>query len=222
MAEAKKVPDWERIEGDYRAGVLSLREIATKDGNVTEGAIRKRAKRDGWTRDLKAKIDAKAEDLVRRQAVRNDGTHENGCAPSAIDKATEREIIDANAHQIARVRSEHRTDISRSRSLVLTLLGELEGQTASNEMLVELGQMMRRESESGVDRLNDTYNKIISSAGRIDSVKKLTEALKNLIGLEREAYGLDQPDKPADDPRDLSDADLEQRLRDLESRHRPS
>lgn len=218
MTDAKKAaPDWERIEGDYRAGVLSLREIATKDGCVTEGAIRKRAKRDGWTRDLAAKIKAKADDLVRKDAVRNDGTQKSG-----LSTATEREIIDANAHQIARVRGEHRSDISRSRSLVLTLLGELEGQTASNEMLVELGAMMRRESESGVDRLNDTYNKIISSAGRIDSVKKLTEALKNLIGLEREAYGLDEPDKPADDPRDLSDADLEQRLRDLESRHRPS
>lgn len=213
---AKSLPDWERIEGDYRAGVLSLREIATKDGNVTEGAIRKRAKRDNWPRDLKAKIDAKAEDLVRKDAVRNSGTQKSG-----LSTATEREVVDAGANQIAGVRLAHRGDIRRGRNLVLTLLGELEGQTASNEMLVELGAMMRRESESGIDRLNDTYNKIISSAGRIDSVKKLTEALKNLIGLEREAYGLDQPDKPADDPRDLSDADLEQRLRDLESRHRP-
>ena len=213
MTEPKKAaPDWERIEADYRAGILSTREIGAAHG-ISHTAINKRAKAGDWSRDLKAKIQAKADALVSRQAVSTE--------VSSQRLATEREVIDANAHQIARVRGEHRSDISRSRSLVLTLLGELEGQTASNEMLVELGQMMRRESESGVDRLNDTYNKIISSAGRIDSVKKLTEALKNLIGLEREAYGLDQPDKPADDPRDLSDADLEQRLRELESRHRP-
>lgn len=47
---AKIAPDWERIEIDYRAGLLSLREMAAKHGPLTEGAIRKRAKRDGWER----------------------------------------------------------------------------------------------------------------------------------------------------------------------------
>ncbi|VXD05841.1 conserved hypothetical protein [Enterobacterales bacterium 8AC] len=42
-------PDWEAIESAYRAGVLSLREIGTEYG-VTEGAIRKRAKKYGWVR----------------------------------------------------------------------------------------------------------------------------------------------------------------------------
>jgi len=42
-------PDWEAIETAYRAGALSLREIGAQYG-VTEGAIRKRAKRDGWVR----------------------------------------------------------------------------------------------------------------------------------------------------------------------------
>lgn len=42
-------PDWEAIESAYRAGVLSLRDIGDKYG-VTEGAIRKRAKKFGWVR----------------------------------------------------------------------------------------------------------------------------------------------------------------------------
>ncbi|CZW65294.1 Uncharacterised protein [Enterobacter hormaechei] len=37
-------PDWEAIETAYRAGVMSLREIASQHG-ISEGAIRKRAKR---------------------------------------------------------------------------------------------------------------------------------------------------------------------------------
>ena len=52
---APKIVDWEKIEGDYRAGVKTLREIAEERG-ITHGAINKRAKRDGWTRDLTAKI----------------------------------------------------------------------------------------------------------------------------------------------------------------------
>lgn len=62
-------PDWEAIETAYRAGVMSLREIASHHG-ISEGAIRKRAKRDDWSRDLNARIQQKADDLVRKQEVR--------------------------------------------------------------------------------------------------------------------------------------------------------
>jgi hypothetical protein len=177
-------PDWERIEGDYRAGVLSLREIAAADGNVTEGAIRKRAKKDGWERDLKAKIQAKAEALlVRKEAVRTGGTQ--------LEPRTERDVIEANAERIAQVRGEHRSDIQRVRTLGLTLLAELEGQTASVEDLEKLGELLRSEDDKGIDKLNDLYRKIISTPSRVDSAKKVSETLKNAIAMEREAYGLD-------------------------------
>lgn len=57
--DKKKKIDWEKIEVDYRAGVKTLREIADEH-NITHGAINKRAKRDGWERDLTAKIKTKA------------------------------------------------------------------------------------------------------------------------------------------------------------------
>jgi hypothetical protein len=45
--------DWDRLEPDYRAGVLSLRYLAAKYG-CSLGAITRRAKRDGWRRVLVA------------------------------------------------------------------------------------------------------------------------------------------------------------------------
>ena len=42
--------DWIAIEGEFRAGKRSLREMASNHG-ITEGAIRKRAKAEGWIRD---------------------------------------------------------------------------------------------------------------------------------------------------------------------------
>ena len=60
--------DWERIELDYRAGVKTLRQIADENG-ITHGAINKRAKRDGWERDLSDKIQRKADALVSKAAV---------------------------------------------------------------------------------------------------------------------------------------------------------
>lgn len=178
----KKVIDWERIEADYRAGILSLREIALPFG-VTEGAIRKRAKRDGWERDLGPKIQAKADALVRKAEVRNTVRNANA--------ATERQIIEANAERIAQVRGEHRSDIARVRNLGLTLLGELESQSADPAMLAQLGELMANPDENGVDKLNDLYKKIISTPSRVDSAKKVAETLRHAIGLEREAYGLD-------------------------------
>lgn len=190
----KAAPDWERIEVDYRAGVLSLREIASANG-ITHGAINKRAKRDGWCRDLAAKIKAKADELVSRQAV--------STAVSTAKAVSERQIIEANAERIAQVRGEHRGDIQRVRSLALNLLGELEGQSASLEDLATLGELLRNPDEDGNDRRNDLYLKIISTPSRIDSAKKVAETLKHAITMEREAYGLDDK-KPIEPPGEIT------------------
>ena len=182
-AETKKTPpDWERIELEFRAGILSLREIASADGNVTEGAIRKRAKRDGWERDLGAKIQARADVLVRKAEVRKE--------VRTRTTVSERDIIEANAERIAQVRSEHRGDITRMRSLVLKLLGECEAEAADPAMFTRLGEILRSPDENGTDRLNDAYQKAISLPQRIKGVKELADTLKVLVALEREAYGL--------------------------------
>ena len=195
MADADKAaPDWERIEADYRAGILSTREIASAAG-VSHTAINKRAKKDGWVRDLKARIQAKAEELVSRREVSKE--------VSSQQAATERQIIEANAERIAQVRGEHRADIQRVRALALNLLGELEGQSASLEDLAALGEMLRNPDENGQDRRNDLYLKIISTPSRIDSAKKVAETLKHAITMEREAYGLDDK-KPEQAPGEIT------------------
>lgn len=181
MSERKPAPDWERIEQDYRAGVLSIREIAGRHG-VSHVAIGKRAKAQGWERDIAAKAQAKADALVTRRMVTSQVTTQKA--------VTERVLIEATAQVIADVRMRHRGDIGRALSLSMKLLAELEGQTDSLELLEQLGELMRSDDERGQDKRNDLYNKIIATPSRIDSVKKLSETLKNLIGLEREAYGL--------------------------------
>ena len=76
----KRVVDWESIERDYRAGLLSVREIAAAQG-VSHTAIQKRAKVEGWDRDLKAKILAKADLSVVYS--RGGATAGGGMAPGA-------------------------------------------------------------------------------------------------------------------------------------------
>lgn len=192
-------PDWEAIESDYRAGVMSLREIASQHG-ISDTAIRKRAKKEGWSRDLAAKIQAKADDLVRRREVRTKVRTENA--------TSERELIEANAEVIATVRMEHRGDIRRARTLANALFDELEAECADVEALRTLGQMMLDPDENGRDRLNELYHAIISMPERVKSMKALSETLKNLIGLERQAYSMDEgeKDKVVDALSDLMDS----------------
>lgn len=199
-------PDWETIESAYRAGVMSLREIASQHG-ISDTAIRKRAKKDGWSRDLAAKIQAKADDLVRRREVRTKVRTENA--------ASERELIEANAEVIATVRMEHRGDIRRARTLANALFDELEAECADVDSLRKLGELMLDPDNNGRDRLNELYQaiismpeRVISMPERVKSMKALSETLKNLIGLERQAYGMDEgeKDKVVDALSDLMDS----------------
>lgn len=205
MTEAKKKPvDWEKIEQLYRAGVLSIREIASANG-VTHGAINKHAKKNGWIRDLKAKIKAKADSLVSKAMV--------STVVSTETATSERILIDANATVIANIRLAHRKDISRHRTLVQTLLEEVEHQTLNRALYEELGEMLRKPDQYGNDRINDLYMKAMATPSRIDSAKKLAEALGKLVALEREAYAMDSSDKtPANPNEDMSDDELGARL----------
>lgn len=177
-------PDWEAIESAYRAGLLSIREIASQHG-ITHGAINKRAKRDGWERDLKAKIKAKADALVSKREVSSQVSTETA--------TSERMLIEANAEVIATVRMEHRGDIRRARNIASSLFGELEAQCADVGALEQLGDLMFSPDDKGQDKLNEIYHKVISMPGRVKSMKDLSDTLKTLIGLERQAYDIDGP-----------------------------
>ena len=177
-------PDWEAIESAYRAGLMSIREIASQHG-ITHGAINKRAKRDGWERDLKAKIKAKADALVSKREVSKQVSTETA--------TNERILIEANAEVIANVRMEHRGDIRRARNIASSLFGELEAQCADVGALEQLGELMLSPDDKGQDKLNEIYHKVISMPGRVKSMKDLSDTLKTLIGLERQAYDIDGP-----------------------------
>ena len=193
-----KRPDWEAIESAYRSGVMSLREIASQH-DISEGAIRKRAKRDDWSRDLNAKIKARSDDMVRKQEVRRQVRTETSLS--------ERVLIEATAEVITNVRMEHRGDIRRARELANALFDELSAECADVAALEKLGELMIEPDDNGRDKLNELYRAVISLPERVKSAKALSETLKNLIGLERQAYGLDdmQPNKTASQLSDLMD-----------------
>jgi len=194
--EQKPAPDWERIESDYRAGILSLREIAEPYA-ISHTAIKKRADREGWTRDLTAKIRAKAEALVSKDAVSSSGNAET--------KATEKEIVDANAELVANVDRRHKGMTKRGMALVDKLFGEIELTTDNLADFEKLGELLDETevTESGrvkEDKLNKIYRAVISMGGRVDSLKKLAETFEKFAKFERVAYRLEDGEPPDTTP----------------------
>jgi len=182
MAERKQV-DWESVERDYSAGLLSLREIAAKYG-VSPSLITRKKNEGEWPKDLTSKIQAKADSIITGVNTGGVNTGVNS------KKASEKEIIEVNAQAIVNIKLAHRGDIRKSKNIVNSLFDELESTTDNRELFEQLGEILRQESDSGQDKLNDIYKKVISLPQRIDGVKKLTDALKTMIGLEREAYDI--------------------------------
>ncbi|CAM3406926.1 hypothetical protein [Paracidovorax anthurii] len=201
----KGFPNWEAIERDFRMGVRAVTAIATEHG-ITEGAIRKRAKRDGWVRDLNAKVRAKADDLVRKAEVR--------AQVRSDQRLTESRQIEVEATIQRDARLAQKSDIKRARTLCMKLLTELEQQTDQIPELHELGELLRRPDDKSQDKLGDIYQAVISLPERTKTMKALAEALRILVALEREALGIDaHPDAGAGGEKDFLERLLHARAR---------
>jgi hypothetical protein len=131
--------------------------------------------------------------------VRNEMVRSGGPRYATASESSERAIVQDNAQILAHVELSQRKDISKARQIVITLFAELEavtGERFTPELLVDLP--VKREN-SGVDdnaanRSRGTLNKPISLPARAGIVKALADALRTLVTLEREIWGLGMDD----------------------------
>lgn len=186
--------DWERIELDYRAGIKSLREIASGSG-TSHVNIAKRAKAKGWVRDLSKKIEAKANELVNKASV---NTSVNNASPAA-EKAT----VEAVASTQATIRLAHRADIERTRSICIGMILELEQQSVDPTVIAEAAEILRSTPPEEMTKdqrakLAEAAAKAASLQGRSSVMRSLSESLKVLVALERQAFGIreEMPEPP--------------------------
>lgn len=185
---AKPRIDWEAVEGEYRAGRRSLADIGAEYG-VSAPGILKRAKKDGWARDLSGKIKAKTEAKVNESLVNAEVN-----ARAAIN---ERQTIETNAQMLASKILDQRADIQTARSTVQRLWSIVNAQLDQPAEFSELGELLRSPDEFGQDKLNDIYHAAISLPQQVKNVKLLADSIKTLIELERKVLRIkDDDDKP--------------------------
>lgn len=204
MAAPKKV-DYDRIEPGWRAGLKSAEQLASEYSRetgikVSAAAVRKHFGKKGVPRDLTAQVKAKADAKVLAAMV-----------DSTKRAATQAETVDAAATEIATVRLEHRIDVRRTRRIVGKLTQDLAAIADRPELVDEMAQALAAEDDAVAPALRAALNRVTALPTQVTVVKGLAEALRTLVAIEREAYGMDaDPEKPpAERPvEDWSDDEL--------------
>lgn len=187
--KAKRPPvDWEAVEREYRAGIKTLRQIGEEFGCSHVG-VKKKAEREGWPRDLSAKIKELADAKVTKALVTKEVTKETA--------VSERQVIEASAEMMAEVIRSHHRLLTRLRGIAMLLLDRLEAELEGTDLFRQLGEMMASPDEFGVDKVGDLYRKVIALPTQTDTAKKLAEMLKTIIELERKVFKIDEQ-KPAE------------------------
>lgn len=203
MAAARKDVDWESVERQYRAGILTLRQIAEQH-SVSHTAVSKKAREQGWEQDLTAKIAEKAKAMLSKAEVSN--------KVSTGESVNQQEIVESNAQAIVNIVVGHRVTIRRNRSLSEKLMSELEAQCDSQNELEHLSEILACSDDSATEKLATLCRKVVSLPSRVDSAKKLAETVRILVGLEREAFGMDK-EAPAEQPLSKESLSTLKRLR---------
>lgn len=142
---------------------------------VTHAAVNKRAKRDGWTRDLAARVRQRAEEKVN--AARD---HENLSIRFPREVSKKEQVLDqasveSHAEAITRVRLRHEKGIRDC--------GE-----HLDRLFEELAILGAKGDGTAIDSLFE----------QIGLLKELTSVLSTVIAIERKAFRLDDaPDAGA-------------------------
>jgi hypothetical protein len=116
MAAKAKAIDWAAVEMLYRAGIRSLKSIGAECG-ISDAGIIKRAKQEGWERDLSERIRLKTAAKVSAAMVSG--------KVSAAKKATEVQVVEAAASAQTLIIISQQKDIAEARAIVQMLFKEL-------------------------------------------------------------------------------------------------
>ena len=197
----RKKLDWERIEVEYRAGILSIREIARRNG-CSHQAIVKHAKNNSWERDLTARVQ-----LAIKQKLAQKVTGEEEQLPKKLPM-DERQLIDQAAEDVVGVVVLHRKHARKAREAVELLLEQLMD-AAGNRVVIE-EEIDKETGEDHSTARRDRMLRAVSLQSHSVISVNLANSFKTLVAIERQAYSLDEegPEKKSPLGEILTDLDI--------------
>lgn len=167
--------DWEAVERDYRTGRYSLSELSAMHGPA-KSSIDKRAKRDGWEKDLSGPVRQRTREKVIRSTLSDE-------ALEALE-GDDAGIVEEAASLNAAVVKGHRKQLSAWREILDKYTTRLTAQLEADKLEVIDKSGDKQEIDVPLDYIGKSLN-----AG--------TQALDRVVRMERDSYGLDdEPDEP--------------------------
>ena len=198
MAKSRRPDiDWQAIENDYRAGVLSIRTLA-KLHSVSHQAIAKHAKRHGWKRDLGAKVRERTRQVLARREAAAAHREVAGCHAHTTGNPDDEAIVDAAARSQIEVVRGHRQAIATAYRICEALFRELMVGTEGAFTVDDLIAIVTANDANSTQRR--ALEKLTGLGARSGAMRQLTASLRDLVTLERTAFSLDVDDsgKPPD------------------------
>lgn len=160
----RKQIDWEAVEKEYCLGQKTNRTIAEEYG-CSHTAVQKRAKKEGWVQDKTAEIRDKTNAAL--VGFQDEVSKEVSRKVSTVTP----EQIDVAVQSNVEIILSHRQDIKKLRDLISALVKKI-------EEALEAGDVV---DPKDINTLATT-------------IKNLTTAEKEAIGMERQAFNID--DRP--------------------------
>jgi hypothetical protein len=183
VSKRKTKIDWSAVEKEYSLGQLSNCSLAKKYG-VSEGAIRKWAKKEGWQRDLKETFDKALEEAVITEAAQKSTKGTDGSTKGTDVVLSDEQVVKAAVNTTLEVIQRHRSDITK--------LNELADKAAEN-----IDKIFQNKSFDDVEFMLGTGRESV-----LTMLQKLTAIKEKAILLERQAYSLS--DKSEGDKKDMT------------------
>lgn len=183
MTEAKApkaVVDWDALEPHYRAGQRSLKALGAEFG-VSDAGIVKHARKNGWTRNLQAKIDAKTREKVSAAVV--------SAEVSEGQKLTEQVRVEVEAQVRARLELAQRSDSAELRTASMALVREI-GSVAENA--TDLGKLAEIIESGDEGKMRDAVQRVVSLPGRVKAFKDAADTAIKAVELERRVNRMDE------------------------------
>jgi hypothetical protein len=159
---------------------MSLRELGAKHG-ADSGAIARKAKRDGWMRDLTPAVRQATNTALIEAAISTQASESQQNVSTAVL---------AVAQQNMQIILGHRAGLQRLTRIKEALLGQIEQAAQHLPDLAEVIEMVRQPDDNGIDRANDALRKAMSRTALVDDLKKLAEVDERIRKGEREAFNI--------------------------------
>ena len=201
--------DWDAIEPVFRAGRLTLREIAQQFG-CSDVAVLKHARQAGWVRNLPEKIKAEANRQVALRMVSERAATEalvNSQELAAARKQGQIDVLEARTVEVeAKLQADaiiaHRGDVRGLRSTVASLAAELAHHNgAGAELLQRLHELVQDADDNPQRRAEReaAWRRVVGLAGRSKVARDLVESTRQLVNLERKVLNMDDGSDEDDD-----------------------